>query len=194
MPGIAIMIATSDWLVSLLLGSQWHAAGRIFMFLGLAAIIQPVTRTALWMFTTQGRTRELFKWGVIGGGIAMVAIIAGLPWGAIGVAASYAMADLCISTPLLFWYVGRKGPVRTGDIYRTIGPSICAAGCSFALLFILRPWLGLFPLFVRLVFAGLLALGVSLLVFRVLPAGRLALRSFAEMLMLMKNRKNESLV
>jgi PST family polysaccharide transporter len=191
MPGIAFMIATSDWLVSLLLGSQWHQAGRIFMLLGVAAIVQPVTRTALWMFTTQGRTLELFKWGGIGGGIAVVAIVAGLPWGATGVAASYAVADLCISTPILLWYVGRKGPVCTTDIYRTIGPSICAAVCTLGLLFVLRPWLELFPLFVRLVPAALLALGVSLLVFRVLPAGRLALRSFAEMILLMKNGKND---
>lgn len=194
MPGIAFMIATSDWLVLLLLGSQWREAGRIFMLLGLAAIIQPVTRTALWMFTTQGRTRELFKWGAIGGGIAVVAIIAGLPWGATGVAASYAAADLCISTPLLFWYVGRKGPVRTSDFYRTIGPSICAAVCTLAMLFVLRQWLGFFPLFVRLAFAAGIALGVSLLVFRVLPAGRLALQGFAETLILIRNGKNESVL
>lgn len=194
MPGIALMIATSDWLVLLLLGAQWREAGGIFMLLGLAAIIQPVTRTALWMFTTQGRTRELFKWGAIGGGIAVISIIAGLPWGATGVAASYAAADLCISTPLLFWYVGRKGPVHTSDFYRTIAPSICAAGCTLALLFVLRQWLGFFPLFVRLVFAAWITLGVSLLVFRVLPAGHLALQGFAETLLLIKNRKNESVV
>jgi enoyl-CoA hydratase/carnithine racemase len=33
------------------------------MLLGVAAIIQPVTRTALWLFTTQGRTRELLLFG-----------------------------------------------------------------------------------------------------------------------------------
>jgi O-antigen/teichoic acid export membrane protein len=194
MPGIALMIATSDWLVVLLLGSQWREAGTIFMLLGLAAIIQPVTRTALWMFTTQGRTGELFKWGAIGGGIAVTAIIVGLPWGATGVAASYAAADLCISTPILFWYVGRKGPVRTTDFYRTIAPSVCAAACTLAVLFVLRQWLGFFPLFVRLMFAACITLAVSLLVFRVLPAGRLALQSFAETLLLIRNRKNESAV
>jgi O-antigen/teichoic acid export membrane protein len=194
MPGIALMIATSDWLVLLLLGSQWREAGGIFMLLGLAAIIQPVTRTVLWLFTTQGRPRELLKWGAVSGGISVIAIIAGLPWGATGVAASYAAADLCISTPLLFWYVGRKGPVRTTDFYRTIMPSICAAASTLSLLFVLRPWLGFFSLFVRLVLAAWVTFGVSLLVFRVLPAGRRALQSFAEMVVLIKNRKNESIV
>ena len=124
----------------------------------------------------------------------MIAIIAGLPWGATGVAASYAVADLCISTPLLFWYVGRKGPVRTSDFYRTITPSLCAAASTLILLFALRPWLGFFSLFVRLVFAAGSTLGASLLVFRVLPAGRRALQSFAELLVLIRNGKNESVV
>ena len=43
MPGVVFMIATSDWLVLFLLGPQWREAGRIFMLLGVAAIIQPVT-------------------------------------------------------------------------------------------------------------------------------------------------------
>ena len=126
MPLGALMIATSDWMVLLLLGPQWRETGRIFMLLGIAAMIQPVTKTAWWLFSTQGRTRELFHWGLMGGAIAIVSIVAGLPWGATGVAASYAVADLCIATPLLFWYVGRRGPVRTIDFYRTIAPVV---GC-----------------------------------------------------------------
>src|SRR6266849_5608487 len=102
MPAVAFMIATSDWLVVFLLGAQWRAAGRIFMLLGVAAIIQPVTRTALWLFMTQGRARELFQWGIIGGAISIISIVAGLPWGATRVAASYAVTDLCVATPLLF--------------------------------------------------------------------------------------------
>src|SRR6266852_9912306 len=140
MPGVVFMIATSDWLVLFLLGPQWRAAGRIFALLGLAAIIQPVTRTALWLFTTQGRAREIFKWGVMGGIIAVASIVAGLPWGATGVAASYAVTDLCLSTPLLFWYVGRSGPVRTGDLYRTIAPAACASVCSLFVLLVCHQW------------------------------------------------------
>jgi O-antigen/teichoic acid export membrane protein len=103
MPGVVYMIATSDWLVLFVLGPQWREAGRIFMLLGVAAIIQPVTRTVLWLFTTQGRSREILRWGVMSAAIAVVSIAAGLPWGATGVAASYAVTDLCVATPLLFW-------------------------------------------------------------------------------------------
>src|SRR5436853_6020438 len=120
MPGVVFMIAMSDWLVLLLLGPQWREAGRIFMLLGVAAVIQPVTKTVPWLFTTQGRSRELLRWGFISSAIAVISIIAGLRWGSTGVAAAYATTDLCLTTPLLFWYVGRRGPVRTADFYRTI--------------------------------------------------------------------------
>jgi PST family polysaccharide transporter len=187
------MIATSDWLVLFLLGPQWRDTGRIFMLLGVAAMIQPVTRTALWLFTTQGRARELFKWGLISSGIGMVSIVAGLRWGAVGVAAAFAVTDLCITTPLLFWYVGRRGPVRATDFYVTIAPASCAAICSLAALLICRPWLEALPsLFVRLGIAFCVAAAVSLLIFAALPAGRLALRSFKEMLLLLVKRDRES--
>jgi PST family polysaccharide transporter len=195
MPGVAFMIAMSNWLVLFLLGSQWQESGRIFMLLGIAAIIQPVARTALWLFTTQGRSREIFKWGVMSAAIAVVSIVAGLPWGAVGVAASYAITDLCISTPLLFWYVGRRGPVRQGDLYRTIAPAAGASVCSLIVLFVSRPWLERFPhLGIRLIIALAMTIAVSLLVFAALPAGRLAMRSSKEMLKLLVKRERESVV
>jgi O-antigen/teichoic acid export membrane protein len=193
MPGVIFMIATSDWLVLFLLGPQWRDTGRIFMLLGVAAMIQPVTRTVLWLFTTQGRAREMFKWGFISSGVGVISIVAGLPWGATGVAAAYAATDLCVTTPLLFWYVGRRGPVRSADFYRTIAPAFCASVCSLAALLICRPWLEVLPsLITRLGIAFMIAAAVSLLIFSALPAGRLAMRSFKEMLLLLLKRDRES--
>ncbi len=193
MPLAALMIATSDWMVLLLLGPRWSETGRIFMLLGVAAMIQPVTKTAWWLFSTQGRTRELFHWGLIGGAIAIVSIVAGLPWGATGVAASYAVADLCIATPLLFWYVGRRGPVRALDFYRTIAPVTAASVSALATLFICRPWLNAVPgLVARLVVAFGITLAVSVVVLSALPAGRLAMRNLKETLLFLLKRNRES--
>jgi O-antigen/teichoic acid export membrane protein len=193
MPLAALMIATSDWMVLLLLGPQWRETGRIFMLLGIAAMIQPVTKTSWWLFSTQGRTRELFHWGLLGGAIAVGSIVAGLPWGATGVAASYAVADLCIATPLLFWYVGRRGPVRTVDFYRTIAPASAASVCSLAALFLCRSWLSTVPsLLARLSITFGITVAVSLLVLSALPAGRLALRSLMETLLLLLRHNRDS--
>ena len=135
----------------------------------------------------------MLKWGFMGSAIAMISIVAGLPWGATGVAASYAASDLCISTPLLFWYVGRRGPVRTGDFYRTIAPSIFASLGSLAVLLLCRRWLEVLPsLLARLTIAFLITVAVSFLVFSALPAGRLAMRNLKEMLLLMLKRQRKS--
>jgi PST family polysaccharide transporter len=194
MPGVVFMIATSDWLVLFLLGPQWTETGRIFMLLGIAAVIQPVTRTCWWLFATQGRAREMFHWSLIGGMIAIVSIVAGLPWGAVGVAASYAVTDLCIYTPLLFWYAGRKGAIRARDFYRTIAPSACASACTLGVLLVSRQWLALIhPAILRLAAAFALTAIVSLAVYAILPAGRLAIQNFKEIfLLLIRNKKSES--
>ena len=195
MPGVAFMIVTSDWLMVFLLGPKWREAGRIFMLLGIAAIMQPVSKTGLWLFITQGRSREMFKWGVAGAVIAVVSIVAGLPWGAAGVAASYAITDLCLSTPLMFWYIGRKGPVRTGDIYRTIAPSVVTALTVLAVLVFCRAWLGMFQhLFTRLFLAFGITISASIIVLALIPAGRKAMWNLKDMLLQMLKRKDHSSV
>jgi len=194
MPLGALMIATSDWLVLLLLGPQWKETGTIFMLLGIAAIIQPVTKTSWWLFSTQGRSRDLFHWGVISAVIAVGSIIAGLPWGAKGVAATYAISDLCIATPLLFWYVGRRGPIRASDFYRTITPSVAASLCALCVVVISRPWLANVSwLVTRLTLSGVIAVAVALIVFSALPTGRKAIRNLTEILLLIIKRNPQSL-
>jgi PST family polysaccharide transporter len=187
MPGVAFMIVTSDWLMLLLLGPKWRDAGPIFMLLGMAAIVQPASKTGLWLFITQGRSREMFKWGIIGSTIGVGSIVAGLPWGATGVAASYGITDLCLTTPLLFWYIGRKGPVCTRDLTRTIGPILFASVCSLIVLLLCRPWLeGFQYLIVRLSIAFGITVAVSLIVLAAIPTGRAAIRNFGSTLLLIK--------
>lgn len=185
MPGVVFMIVTADWLVVFLLGQQWYETSHIFMLLGIAALIQPVSKTTVWLFLTQARSREMLRWGIIGGIISIISIVAGLPWGALGVAASYAFGEFFLVTPLLFWFVGRKGPVRTVDFYRTIAPAALASVSSLILLLLVRPWLNPFHLIIRLVAAFVLVLTASILTLAVLPSGRLAMQHFKELFLLL---------
>src|ERR1041384_7086447 len=154
MPACGLEMWSSDWLGLFLLGPKWSDTGRIFMLLGIAALLQPVTRSVLWLFQTQGRARALFQWGIIRAILAVTSIVGGWRWGAFGVAAAYAISDLLLTTPLLFWFAGRRGPVRTSDFYITIAPAFAASLCSLAALLALRPWLLASPvLAVRLVAA-----------------------------------------
>jgi len=194
MPFVAFMIVTSDWLVLLLLGAQWQRTGRIFMFLGMAALIQPVTKTCWWLFISQGRSSEMLRTGILSSGISVACIIGGLPWGAIGVAAAYAASELCFVTPIVFWSVSRRGPVRFGDFFKTIAPGACASLCTLSVLIISRPWLQSFHLAWRLVLAFATTAIVSAGVLAALPTGRAAMQSSKEMFLLLIRGRRDAIL
>jgi PST family polysaccharide transporter len=189
MPGIALMIATSDWLVRVMLGPQWVDTGRIFAVLGVVGLLEPVSLSIGWLLISQGRTRRVFQWGIIDSTLSLASIVAGLAWGALGVAISYSLVGFFLRKPLLFWFACRTGPVRMADFYRAIFPSVCAALFVFAALFGFRslaegakPWAGLL--------ASLpIAVGAAFLVFFILPAGRNALRDVKSIVALLFKRQ-----
>jgi PST family polysaccharide transporter len=185
MPGMAFLIVCSDWIVRLALGPQWIEAGRIFAILGIVGMVQPMANTTGWLFISQGRTHHMFQWGLIGSSIIVVSIIAGLPWGALGVATSYSVVFLLVVTPLLFWFVGRHGPVRTLDFYRTVAPIAVAALCVLASLLFLRQWVNETRPILGLVISFVVTIVVTMLTLCVSHAGRMALKDFKRLFALL---------
>ena len=180
MPGIALLIATADSVVRIVLGPQWTDAGRIFAALGVAALVQPIANTTGWLFISQGRTRDMFRYGMVASTIIVAAILTGLPWGAVGVATAYALVWVTIVTPVLFYWVGRTGPVRPRDFYVTVTPALCAAIAVLVVLWLLRGWgVNVNPI-ERLAVSFGIACAVALLVLYIIPAGRRALRDFGQ--------------
>lgn len=178
-PGVILMVLTADWLVAIVLGAQWRAVTPIFVLLGLSAPAIAVCDTTGWLFVSQGRTRDMFRWGLLGSTLTVAGIVAGLPWGAVGVAGSYAATMLFVITPLLFWFVTRQGPIRQSDFYAAAAPVI-AATCTMAVAVMTvrsrmdtpNPWAGLALVApsAAVVFLGSLSL---------LPRGRAILRDAA---------------
>lgn len=127
MPPIAFLIVTADWVVLIVLGPQWTEAASVYRFLAVVALAQPVSFTCGWLFTSQGRVREQFHWGIWGCVTTVLAIVVGLPFGIDGVAFSYGVSGLLLRTPLLYYCVGRKGHVSTKDIYVATAPPFFVA-------------------------------------------------------------------
>lgn len=194
MPGIAFMIAVSDWLVLIVLGPQWTEAGRIFAVLGIAALVQPITNTTGWLFITQGRTRHMFQWGLVGSTLIVISIVVGLPWGTLGVATSYSLVFVGVVTPLLFYFVGRSGPVRAADFYVTAAPAFCASLAVLAAVFLFRRWVAVSSPLAGVAAASVIALVSALAVLCALPAGRKALRDAREMTAIVLRRKEIDLI
>ena len=176
MPGVALMIATADWIVQIVLGSKWSAAASILLCLGFTGMFQPIANTTGWLLLSQGRSGDMLRWGFISGPLIILSILAGLPWGAFGVALAYSVGRIFVNDPLLYWFVGRKGPVRTRDFYVTMAPfavaSLMALLASVGFRYALRvedPLVGIGACL------GL-TLVVTFVVLICIPAGRKALR------------------
>ena len=175
MPAVGLIIATSDWVVRIMLGPQWAATSKILVLMGIYYLFQPISYTGGWLLVSQGRSRDMLRWSLINAPPSLLAIIIGLRWGAIGVAASYSVAQVLVVDPLQFWFVGRRGPVRTGDFYSLLAPFTGAAvaiilGCSLfrAVVPISNPFLGLMA-------CAVVAALCASIVLLVIPSGRAAI-------------------
>jgi PST family polysaccharide transporter len=188
MPAVALMIATSDWIVAIVLGPQWSPVAKLFGILGVGALIQPITNTTGWLFITQGRAKEMFRLGMLVSPLTIASIIVGLPWGSIGVATSYILGHLLV-TPIVYWYAGRGGPVRATHIYQTIGPFALASAIGLVSAFAFRHYQpGIRP--VLGIAACLAIISVTFcLVLCLLPSGRRALKDAVHSLVLLRKQK-----
>jgi O-antigen/teichoic acid export membrane protein len=191
MPGVALMIGCSDWVIRIVLGPQWHEASRIFILLGITGLVQPIANTTGWLFLSQGRSDRILKWGMISGPLIIASIIIGLPWGAFGVAATYSAVRVLITEPLLFWFVGRTGPIRTMDFYTTIAPFLFAAGCVLlAILGFRRLHMVANPVLGIAICSGI-ALVTDVIALSSVPAGRAALRDLKTLTLMLGPQKGK---
>lgn len=189
MPLVAFMVATADWLVLVLLGPTWVEAGSIFVWLGISGLIEPFSYTTIWLFQTQNRARQQFYWGIMSSALMVTSMIVGLLWGPLGVAAAYGVVSLCIRMPMLFWYVGREGHVRTHHLYASLVPFVCTVGTVLLSIYGFRQIVGAINPMIGLIGAGVITTVVSLLTLSILPSGRDVLRDLKSLPVLLFKRK-----
>lgn len=127
MPGIAALTLAAEPTVSLLFGAQWLPVAPIFAWLGIASLMQPVSSTTGWLFICQGETKTMFRWGVYSSLTTVLSFVVGLQWGAIGVAAAYAVSGYILRVPVLAWLLGRLGPVSAADFLLVQGLFLLSA-------------------------------------------------------------------
>lgn len=135
-PGILLVVIFAEDLFRVLLGPQWVAAAPIFQWLGLCALHQVMTATMGWLLFSQGRGGDLFKMGVLESTVAVVSILAGLYWGAVGVAMAFFIGDYLVRLPLAWILVGRLGPISTRDFVRAAVPHMAATLAAAAILLV----------------------------------------------------------
>ncbi len=121
-----ILTVTGKDVILLLLGPQWGKAGQLFSIFGLGIGIMLVSGTNRWLHLSQGRADRLFSWGIINSLITIVFLIAGLPFGTLGVAASYTLSLFVLVSPAL-WYACRGIDLQVATILLSIWKYMIAA-------------------------------------------------------------------
>jgi PST family polysaccharide transporter len=118
--------------------------------------------------------------------LALAAILAGLRFGAVMVAATLAVTGVLVRLPVSFWLSTLRGPVRLKDLYATVLPSglsgIAVAGAIAGLRHVLPHTLS--PL-IGLIVAAPLGLAVAATTFWIVPSSRRALASLLHLPKLM---------
>ncbi len=125
-PGMAFALVSSDLLIPTVLGPQWAGVSPIFSILALGGFFAPVSNSAGWLFVTQGRTREMRDWGFVSSAMFVLSFVAGLRWGAIGVAACYIGVGAVIQGPMIWWASTRRGPVGLSSLLASLAPCLVA--------------------------------------------------------------------
>lgn len=174
LPGVATAVATSDILIPFFLGEQWRESSDIFRALGFAGLLQPLNNPAGWLFISQGRSGDFMRWGIVTAVTSTLAFVIGLPYGALGVAVAYAVSEY-LRTPFLWIYVGRKGPLRVGDMYRAATPFVLGAHLALAAVWFAKPSLP-HQKILAIVAAAILSYLIAVVVALLFPSGRETLR------------------
>ncbi len=140
MPLVAFMFVCSDNIIRLILGQQWINASDLFKILALSAFIQPVGRTWDVVLISSGKSRKYFWWGVFSAIVTMISFLAGLPWGAKGVAISYAIANYLLLYPSLL-YAFNNSPINVKDFFAAIYKPFIASLAMTAICFFLQSYI-----------------------------------------------------
>jgi PST family polysaccharide transporter len=170
-PGTVAVGVTAPVLIPFLIGEQWAPTAPIFAWLALAALHRPVSMSMNFLFISQGRARDYFIWSLFSAATSIAAVVVGLRWGALGVAISFALSDVLLRLPALWWWVSRKGPVSQFDLYRAAAPFAAGSVAAFAALLALQRVTFSSSLF-ELIVSAIVAYAASWGVAALFPTGR----------------------
>ena len=118
---VLLTFAAAD-VVAVLLGPKWTAAGPILAILAILIFTELMAGCINWLFISQGRGGQLFRYSIFAAFTRIAAVMIGLGWGIEGVAAALAATSLAIQLPVHIWYGCRTGPVRQSNVYVMLFP------------------------------------------------------------------------
>ncbi|MDH3588820.1 MAG: oligosaccharide flippase family protein [Gammaproteobacteria bacterium] len=122
-PGFLGLAAVSEWVVPVILGSQWAGAERVMAIVALAMPFRVVTSMCNPMLQATGNARIMLWTGAFAGVFIAVLILFGLRWGVIGLAAATLAAEPVVMS-VVVWQTRDNSGLSLRTLATTIGPSL----------------------------------------------------------------------
>jgi PST family polysaccharide transporter len=151
---VALVVATADWMVALLLGDQWTGAVPIVAALSLFAFVEPSASLLGTLLIARGLPGKVVQWRLMSVPIILAGLAAGAHWGPLGVAIALAAA-VCWWAPVFFWYAANALSIPPRLLFRAVVPHVALGGAVAACLLGFRRLWSPGPVTGIAVFAGL---------------------------------------
>jgi O-antigen/teichoic acid export membrane protein len=143
----------ADFLVRVLLGSQWGKAVMVFRLLALAGMIQSCVNTTFQVLISLGLSERNFVKVFVTSVVYIIAFILGLPYGINGIAAAYTLANVILFYPTLY-YCFNNTPVSVTLFIKTVAQPFLIASCAALISLFLKSFLGSDSIISNLIASG----------------------------------------
>jgi PST family polysaccharide transporter len=125
----AIVTVGGHDLVLAILGPKWMGAESVLVAFGPGVGMMLVYGTHGWLHLALGRADRWFGWSFVAAIVTIGCFVAGLPYGAPGVAAGYTISFYLLAIPGL-WFAGKPVKLRVKLIVNAVWPYLIAGALA----------------------------------------------------------------
>jgi O-antigen/teichoic acid export membrane protein len=136
MPLLMYLAIYSEVIIVVLLGEKWRPAAPIFSVMAFAGFIWPLSGPSGAVMLSNNKSRRYFWIGVANAVAFSVAVLIGVWWGPVGVAAGYAISTYVTLIPFLM-FAFHDTPVSIRDAFEAAARPLIASILTAGLLLLL---------------------------------------------------------
>ncbi|NKS18705.1 oligosaccharide flippase family protein [Rhodococcus hoagii] len=114
--GYGILFGLADPIVNVVFGGAWDPMVPIFQALAVGGVFRALNQVTFWVFLAKGATGAQFRFYLVSQPLIVVSMLAGLPWGAVGVAVGHSVG-YCMNWMISYWWCGRATGTPLGKLF-----------------------------------------------------------------------------